>query len=147
MGTRLARILGKDEEQHRKIRKLFSEVYDFRSAVVHGDVRLLERRVVESQGILARDLACLLLVWMLSWLAEIAERWEQTLLPLPTREQLLAILDLGEGDLDPVAKLLGAVPSKFPHVPAWLDPELLGERWRAEAPAEAAKFRREFGFE
>ena len=147
MSVRLARILGTDEE-HKKIRKLFEEIYDFRSAVVHGDKRLLEKRVEGSRVNEARDLACLLLVWMLSWLAEVAGQWEQTAASLPTREQLLAVLDLKEGDLDTVAKLLGAVPSKFPHVLAWLDPEQLGERWRAEdelTPEAKAAARLAFG--
>jgi hypothetical protein len=96
----------------------------------------VEERVVGSQVNMAREIACLLLVWMLSWLAEVSEKWGQTPLSLPTREQLLAVLDLKESDLDTVAKLLGAVPSQFPHVPAWLDPEQVGERWRAEDEPE-----------
>lgn len=149
MSARLARILGKDEE-HKKIRNLFKDLYDFRSAIVHGDARMIERKDVESQGIEARDLACLLLLWMLSWLADVAERWEQTPLSLPTRKQLLAVLDLRVGDLDTVAKLLGALPSNFPHVPAWLDPGRLGERWRAEdapSPEVVAAIRRAFDLE
>ncbi|MCX6627583.1 MAG: HEPN domain-containing protein [Candidatus Solibacter sp.] len=131
MAARVARALGKDNER-RKIRKLFEGIYDFRSAIVHGDARLRAKSILESEVVQARDLACLLLLWMLSWLADVAERWEQSPVPFPTREQLLAVLDLAEGDLDTVAKLLGAVPPKFPCVPAWLDPEQLGERWRAE---------------
>jgi hypothetical protein len=47
--------------------------------------------------------------------------------------------------LDTVAKLLGAVPSKFPYLPAWLDPQQLGGRWLADDERKKAEIRDAFG--
>lgn len=129
--ARLATALGSEDERQ-KICKLFDYIYKMRCDIVHGNASLLDRMAVRSDIAQARDLACLALIWMLSWLADLVDRFEERHASLPTREQILAILDLAQSDLPAIADLIEGVPAKFPHVPEWLDPEQLAARWSAE---------------
>lgn len=132
IGVRLAKALGKNKQEREEIRDLFARLYDIRSSLVHGDQRLFDEKFVKAHALRARDLACSLVLWMMGYVAEIADRWKKISGPLPSREQLLRVLDFA-GEREQLAKLLGAVPGDFPCVSSWIDPGNLLERWRTRS--------------
>ncbi len=118
LGRRLALILGKETK------KSFQEVYDLRSTLVHGNEKLLDQKAKENHLHVARKLARQILVWFLHYLDHVLDKTsinDRTEIGLPTREDLLAGLDIKIESRERIRHLLRILPPDFPRTSDWLD--------------------------
>jgi hypothetical protein len=91
---RLSIILGTTEKDRKANRKEFAELYDFRSRLVHGDLKELGTAGVHlGHLITARQMALGALRWMAQWILVILKTWPQDQ-GLPSREDVLRFLDM-----------------------------------------------------
>jgi hypothetical protein len=115
---RIASILGRNEEDKKAIKKAVDELYNFRSDLVHGSKVSEEIYVGHLRE--ARNIARRTLHWFIRYLDHI-----QTQMPsakeekVPTREDILTLLDLDHSGRLRVGKLVESLPSGFPNVPEW----------------------------
>ena len=91
--SRVSTILGRTEEERRDFKKRFDKLYSFRSDLIHGNANLAEREIYRGYLGEARDYARCIVLWMLHYLAQAASAIPAGE-PAPTRDQLLALLDL-----------------------------------------------------
>lgn len=119
IANRLASSLGTEQER-KQITKSFKALYDLRSRLVHGDEELLDQKTHKTHLREARNLARRTLVWFLHYCDHVIHesRHDQA---LPTREELLSVLDLKTESRERVKRLLEILPVDFPHKPDWLD--------------------------
>lgn len=120
LAGRIASILGRGEEEKTTVKKEFSELYNFRSDLVHGNRFKKEVYVGHLRN--ARDQARETLLWFLHYLD-----WVQTLISanlpaegIPTRGEILSLIDLDEHARNRLARLMQILPSDFPSVRSWL---------------------------
>ncbi len=90
---RLACLLGSSEQERKAIKKSFEEIYDLRSRLVHGDEEMLNQKTSTEHLRQARTLARQTLVWFLHYLEHVLDATRNNE-NLPTREDLLSVLDL-----------------------------------------------------
>lgn len=107
LARRIGSVLGPEAGRR------FLELYDYRSSLVHGNAKLVGKRVPWEKLNEARDLALGAVVWMLNCLYHIQVRSAPGP-PLPRREEILEAIDKYDRP-----RLLRALPSGFPHVPSW----------------------------
>ena len=119
LARRSAAILSVTEKERKKCRKKFRELYDLRSALVHG--RQFEEDVHRKQLFEARMMALRVTIWFVHYLGKIAARikeesWQAK---VPKREDFLTLLDRSEADRVRLKALLGDLPNGFPAAPDW----------------------------
>jgi hypothetical protein len=123
-------ILGGTAAERKAISKQFKQLYDLRSDLVHGDE--FEKQIWEGHLRDARNLTRRMMVWFLELLASIRNQVppEEGPAGLPSREELLLLLDLQPNARTRVSRLLTGVPSGFPHVSAWSEwaPDVAGSK-------------------
>jgi len=91
---RLSIILGTTEKDKKAVRKEFAELYDFRSRLVHGDLKELKTAGVHlGHLITARQVALGAWRWMAHWLKALLTTWPEGQ-DLPSREDMLRLLDM-----------------------------------------------------
>ena len=117
--SRVSYILGNTEVEISKIKALFGRLYDLRSTFIHGDERLLDPKVVQHDLAQAREMARQTALWMLSYLNHILSECENNQVEPPTRENLLAVLNLNKNSRTQTANILACLPDTFPRVPSW----------------------------
>ena len=118
--TRLARIARKTEPEG-EIEKFFKkEIYDLRSALVHGKEELLDRTLVNTHLHETGKFTRRALLWFLHYLHHVLETTRNEG-DLPNREELLSVLDLRTDTREKVKHLLKFLPPDFPRTPGWLD--------------------------
>lgn len=96
--------------------------YDFRSRLVHGDEKLLEQKIYVGHLRDGRNLARRTLVWFLRYLDYVQRRYlgvRQTDRSLPTRQELLAPVDLRADSRERISRLLNILPDNFPRSGGW----------------------------
>ena len=120
LAKRLASVLGKSDQERKEIKKSFQDLYDLRSRLVHGDEKLLDQKTHEKQLREARNLARRTLVWFLNYVDHVLHETRHDS-ALPTREELLSVLDLKSESRERVKYLLNILPPDFPHKSDWLD--------------------------
>jgi hypothetical protein len=116
---RVSYILGNTEAETAKIKKVFQKLYDLRSEFIHGNEKLLDPKVVHHDLAQAREMARQTALWMLSYLNHVLSECEKNKAELPTRDNLLAVLNLDEKSRTQTANILACLPSTFPRVPSW----------------------------
>jgi hypothetical protein len=117
--NRVARILGDTESKRKAIRKAFENLYSVRSDYIHGNVKLADREILHVELAQAREFARAITLWMLFYLNHILESDPSA--ELPSRENLLAILDMEESSRQHLAKAISRLPNDFPSVTRWSD--------------------------
>ena len=117
---RIALILGNSEEERKQIRKNFQELYDLRSDLVHGSATLPDRKIYHGHLGQAREIARAVTLWMLCYLSHIRVTSQHDS-ELPSRENILAVLDMDEKSRMQAFGLLSCLPEGFPHVSTWWD--------------------------
>ncbi len=119
LARRSAAILGATEQEKTEWKKKFDELYDLRSALVHG--RKFKKDVHRKQLFEARMMVMRVMIWFVHYLGEIAARINEGVWPseVPKREDFLVLLDLSHADRDRLSVLLSNLPTGFPTVPAW----------------------------
>lgn len=116
---RVSYILGGTEVERPKIKDVFNEMYDLRSTFIHGDAQISDRSIVHHDLAQAREMARQTTLWMLSYLNHILSEAEKNKTELPTRDNLLAVLNLDEKSRTQTANILACLPNTFPRVPSW----------------------------
>jgi hypothetical protein len=121
LAKRIGRIQGRTKTERKNIRKQFRKLYDFRSDLVHG--RDIEEHVYVGHLHNARDLARKTILWFLRYLQAIQEAAlkEQTEGSVPTRDEILMIIDLDRSSRLRLSQLMPTLPSEFPCVQNWLE--------------------------
>jgi hypothetical protein len=96
LARRIAAIMGKTKNEKKDIKKRFKALYDFRSALVHGNK--FRKEVYWGHLREAREFARICLVWFLNFLAEIQNGISDNQLDteLPKRKIILNLLDMDE---------------------------------------------------
>jgi hypothetical protein len=87
---------------------------------VHGDEKLLDQKTRENHLREARNLARRTLVWFMNYADHVLHETRQDS-ALPTREELLGVLDLNTESRQRVKHLLEILPPDFPNTSDWLD--------------------------
>jgi hypothetical protein len=117
MRPRIGNILGNTENEKKKIRKRFDELYEFRSDVVHGKEyteKAQSRHLAD-----ARELARQSLLWFIDYLLLIDKNLRQQGIDFgqyPRRNELLSVLDFNKASLDRLGSLIRTLPGDFPRV-------------------------------
>ena len=104
--------MGRDKKQHKR---LFKDLYDFRSRYVHGDA--MSKQVMKGHLRQAREMARSLFVWFTAFLSHILKSADDPDSSLPTRQQLMKLID---SDLMTLMKFARTLPDEFPSVEDWL---------------------------
>ncbi len=120
LSKRLASVLGRTDQERKDIKKSFQDLYDLRSRLVHGDEKLLNQKTHEKQLREARNLARRALVWFLNYVDHVLHETRHDS-ALPTREELLSVLDLKTESRERVKHLLKILPADFPNKSDWLE--------------------------
>ena len=110
---RVGRALAKTESERKALRKSFSELYNFRSQLVHGSP--FEKNASIEHLTQARDIARTLLLWFLQF----AQTAQQGSGPYPTREDFLRLLDLDCAERARLVHLAQRLPADFPFIEHW----------------------------
>ena len=125
LARRSTAILSTTEKERKECRKKFRELYDLRSALVHG--RQFKEDVHRKQLFEARMMVLRVTIWFVHYLGEIAARikeesWQAK---VPKREDFLSLLDLSNADCilldlsnadrNGLSALLGDLPTGFPE--------------------------------
>jgi len=116
---RVSLVLANNPQERKKIKKVFEKLYDLRSDYMHGNEQLLDPKVVDHDLAQAREMARQTTLWMLSYLNYILSECEKNKTELPTRNNLLAVLNLDEKSRAQLANILTCLPNMFPRVPSW----------------------------
>ncbi len=112
VSDRLTHILGQKESAQ------FRTLYKTRSDLVHGNVMV--RSVAAADMLDLRQLARRTILWFANCLAHFgATATARGSAELPTRKQLLQLLDLSDDGRLHLRKHLDALPKGFPRVSAW----------------------------
>lgn len=124
LARRSAAILSTTEKERKECRKKFRELYDLRSALVHG--RQFKDEVHRKHLFEARMMVLRVTISVVQWLGEIAARineesWQAN---VPKREDILNLLDLSNADCilsdlsnadrNRLSALLSNFPTGFP---------------------------------
>jgi hypothetical protein len=97
----------------------FEALYEIRSDLVHGNAEFKHKVILNHLGT-AREFARLSALWMLSYLAAVAQAVDRLNCPVPDRAELLAILDGSPSALTKHRSIADDLPNSFPKVQAWL---------------------------
>jgi hypothetical protein len=114
---RVSSILGKTQNERKEIRKQLDELYKFRSNLVHGNTALRTDRIDLRHLRRARDFSRKVLLWFLRFLSDMNLTLGEH---VPTREELLAVLDLEKSSRARIGKLISNVPPEFPYIAEWI---------------------------
>jgi hypothetical protein len=114
LSGRVRKLLGEPQKER------FEALYEIRSDLVHGNAKF-KHKVLLDHLATARELARLSALWMLRYLACIAQEAHRSGLPVPTRGDLLAILDGNQAARQRCAAVAAVLPRSFPKVTEWLD--------------------------
>jgi hypothetical protein len=124
LANRIVTILGGTERERQKIRKIFKEdLYEFRSALVHGRKFKKEKETDTDHLYSARELARRTLYWFLHYLDTIQSGISEGQLngKIPSREDLLTLIDLDDKGRKHMRWMVDKMPKEFPNVPEWKD--------------------------
>lgn len=121
LASRLALILGRNKKEREYIKNNFKKLYEIRCDLVHGNPFNEKACVSHIYGI--RNLARQSLVWFLHYLSYIQARIPGIRSPksIPTREDILILIDMERGRMARLGWLIETLPSGFPYMKEWLE--------------------------
>jgi hypothetical protein len=121
LARRIASILGKSEGERKTLRKQFKELYSFRCDLVHGNPYQKQTYVGHLRN--ARNLARQTLLWFLHYLGtfQAGIPHYQPAESIPTREDILTLLDLDQNSRVRLSRLIDSLSSGFPYVREWIE--------------------------
>jgi hypothetical protein len=114
--SRVGLILGDSEEESKSSAKLFGKLYDFRSALVHGDERLTSNEANLAHLRQAGEIARCVTLWTVNYLRHIMVNRPASAV---SRDDVLAALDVNPQTRPAVATILSRLPPGFPQIPEW----------------------------
>ncbi|MBU6482988.1 MAG: hypothetical protein KGS09_20910 [Nitrospirae bacterium] len=127
LARRTAAVTGQSEAERKKIKERFEELYDFRSRLVHGDK--FKKQIWGGHLRDARDMSRQSLLWFINLASKVfASNRKKSLSALPTRNELLALIDLKPDTITRFAKIIRSEPSTFPAISSWNGPTMKHEK-------------------
>lgn len=121
LAKRTAAVTGQSETERNRIKKRFEELYDFRSRLVHGDK--FKKQIWGGHLRDARDMSRQSLLWFINLANKVlTTNRKKNLSALPTRNELLALIDLRPDAITRFAKIIRSEPSTFPAISSWSGP-------------------------
>ena len=118
LAKRTAAVTGQSETERNRIKERFEELYDFRSRLVHGDK--FKKQIWGGHLRDARDMSRQSLLWFINLASKVfSSNRKKSLSALPTRNELLALIDLRPDAITRFAKIIRSEPSTFPATPSW----------------------------
>lgn len=127
LAKRTAAVIGQSETERNQIKKRFEELYDFRSRLVHGDK--FKKQIWGGHLRDARDMSRQFLLWFINLANKFLPPTEKNnLSALPTRNELLALIDLRPDAITRFAKIIRSEPSTFPAISSWSGPTTRHEK-------------------
>lgn len=121
LARRIAFILEKTEAEKENIKNLFNKVYQVRCDLVHGNLPNEEVRVSQIYG--SRNLARKTLLWFLHCFGYINSKIQdiQPTMNIPTREDVLRLLDSDQSTMARLDWLIKSFPTDFPYIKEWVE--------------------------
>jgi hypothetical protein len=113
---RVKTILGSTEQEKRNVGRKFDELYDLRSALVHGSSKLPDRAICFGHLGEAYEISRRMALWMLRYLRAVRAGFGKDISELPSRDDLLRVLDILDMDdrsRAQVSQILACLPSEF----------------------------------
>jgi len=117
---RAAAILGQTAKSRTEFRKRFTDLYNFRSDLVHGNAKLAQQAIDYGHLSEARDYARCIVLWVLQLLACVARGFSNVSAGIPTRSDLLKVIDLDFEERSRLGRIFQMLPDGFPRVPSWI---------------------------
>jgi len=117
---RIAEIFGRSAKEKKSFKKQFDDLYRFRSDLVHGNSELDDQKIMKGHLAESRDFARGVVAWATGFLAHLVKHNPMDTQPIPTRENLLLMLDMDAGERSAIASLLQNAPQGFPAMEDWL---------------------------
>jgi hypothetical protein len=118
---RVAEVFGGPENEKKQFRSRFDKLYKFRSNLVHGNAELSDKGVMKGHLAEARDFARGVVSWAIGFLGHWAMTPSLKKETIPSRDDLLLLLDMTSATRQTVAAALGNLPTDFPACRDWLD--------------------------
>lgn len=116
---RIGTVNGKNEAEQKQIRKNFDDLYQLRSSLVHGSPDIGDKEIYLGHLSEARRLARGTTLWMLHLLYHVLQTIRRTGCPIPTRDDLFAMIQIDQERHGSAAEVLRGLPAGFPQVPQW----------------------------
>jgi hypothetical protein len=123
IANRMSRILGRTNEEKKTIKKKFKGekgLYDFRCKLVHG--KTFKEKAYVSHLLEARSLSRRIILWFIHYLSRIQGQVVQhkDFEKIPTRDDILLLIDLDLNDRNRMKRLLINLPEAFPFMEEWI---------------------------
>ena len=118
VANRVAVILGETEKERKTLGKEYKRLYDFRSSLVHGS--RFEDQVFTKHLREASDLARAVLAWVILCLTHFQNVSKRHGGTVPTRKDMLKLLDMDDVTRARISKALAMLPAGFPKVKEWM---------------------------
>jgi len=120
LARRISIILGTTQNEKKKIKKQFKELYNFRCELVHGSH--FEKEIYIGHLRLCRDFVRKTILWFLHYLYFIQEEilGEGNCKKTIERKDVLNFLDLEPNSRENIKNLSYKLPKDFPRVKGWL---------------------------
>ncbi len=118
LAKRIAAVLESDSSAREKVSQDFMVLYDIRSKAIHGKPPKKEARLIHLRQ--ARVIARRCTFFVLNCLANLKAECLRLGISLPSRDEIIRILDANPAELDRTKTLLEVMPAGFPHVQEWI---------------------------
>lgn len=121
LASRVASMLGRDEEERKSLAEQFRELYKIRSELVHGASPTKEVFVRHLR--IGRELARKSVLWFLCLLTETLALAPGIGSPLPSREEFLKLIDATPEERRRFRELISyseRLPAGFPYIQDWV---------------------------
>jgi len=119
LAARIARICANDHDDEGRVTRRFDTLRDLRDQLVHGNPRLAAQQVFEGHLAEARDMARGSVLWMLNYINHAVRSAQAVNGRLPSRDDLLTILDVAWDYRERAAAFWQGLPATFPQVTDW----------------------------
>ena len=120
LARRISIILGTTQNEKKKIKKQFKELYNFRCELVHGSH--FKKEIYIGHLRLCRDFVRKTILWFLHYLYFIQEEIleKENYQKKIERKDILSILDLEPNSRENIKNISCKIPKNFPQVKEWL---------------------------
>jgi hypothetical protein len=115
---RVSLVIGTTKNERKAVAEKFDKIYEFRCQLVHGKTPLHDSEVFQGHLGEVHDMARRMAIWMLHFLLSI-RRSPALGGELPSRENVLAMLEMDESTRNQFSAILPSLPPGFPDVAAW----------------------------
>ena len=115
---RVSGIIGTTAKEREYIAAKFEAIYKIRCNLVHGNTQLADSEVFHGHLGEVHEMARRIAIWMLHFLLSI-RRSPRLGGEMPSRENILAMLEMDESTRNQFSAILPSLPPGFPNVATW----------------------------